>query len=156
MKESAQAALSYLRSSAPRLGIEEDFFDRYDIHIHVPAGAIPKDGPSAGITIATALASLLLDRPIKPRVSMTGEITLRGEVLPIGGVKEKALAAHRAGIRTLVLPRKNEKDLVDIPDEVREDLRIILVETVDQVWQAVFGKAPFARKAAAGSGSKKS
>ena len=156
MKESAQAALSYLRSSAPRLGIEEDFFDRYDIHVHVPAGAIPKDGPSAGITIATALASLLLDRPIKPQASMTGEITLRGEVLPVGGIKEKTLAAHRAGIRTLVLPKKNEKDLVEIPREIRKDLRLVLAETVDQVWQEIFDKTPFAGRASAGSKRKTS
>ena len=156
MKESAQAALSYLRSSAIRLGIEEDFFDRYDIHIHVPAGAIPKDGPSAGITIATALASLLLDLPVKPQVSMTGEITLRGEVLPVGGVKEKTLAAHRAGIRTLILPRKNEKDLVEIPQEIRKDLRFVLAETVDQVWQEVFDEVPFAGRSPAGKSRKKS
>jgi ATP-dependent Lon protease len=143
MKESAQAALSYLRASAPRLGIEEDFFDRYDIHIHVPAGAIPKDGPSAGITIATALASLLLNRPIKPRYSMTGEITLRGEVLPVGGVKEKMLAAHRAGIRTIILPKKNEKDLVEVPQEIGKELRFVLAETVDEVWQEVFKQSPF-------------
>jgi ATP-dependent Lon protease len=155
MKESAQAALSYLRSSAPRLGIEEDFFDRYDIHVHVPAGAIPKDGPSAGITIATALASLLLGRPIKPRVSMTGEITLRGEVLPVGGVKEKTLAAHRAGIRTLLLPKKNEKDLVEIPGEIQEDLRFVLVETVDQVWQEVFDGMALKGSRSGGSGRKK-
>ncbi len=156
MKESAQAALSYLRSSAPRLGIEEDFFDRYDIHVHVPAGAIPKDGPSAGITIATALASMLLDRPIRPRFSMTGEITLRGEVLPVGGIKEKSLAAHRAGIRTLIIPKKNEKDLVEIPEEISKDLRFVLVETVDQVWQEAFGEIPFAHAASAASRRKKS
>jgi ATP-dependent Lon protease len=138
MKESAQAALSYVRSSAPKLNIPENFFDKYDIHIHVPAGAIPKDGPSAGITIATALASLLLNRPIQPRLSMTGEITLRGEVLPVGGLKEKALAAHRAGIKVLILPRQNEKDLVEIPEEIRKSLRFILAETVDDVWQAAF------------------
>jgi ATP-dependent Lon protease len=154
MKESAQAALSYLRSSAPRLGIEEDFFDRYDIHIHVPAGAIPKDGPSAGITIATALASLLLDRPIKPRFSMTGEITLRGEVLPVGGIKEKILAAHRAGIRTIIVPKKNEKDLVEIPDEIRKDLRFILAETVDEVWQEAFDEVPIVNSVSTGQGQK--
>jgi ATP-dependent Lon protease len=156
MKESAQAALSYLRSTAPRLGIEKDFFDHYDIHVHVPAGAIPKDGPSAGITIATALASMLLDHPIKPRVSMTGEITLRGEVLPVGGIKEKTLAAHRAGIRTLVLPKKNEKDLVEIPDEIRKEIRFVPVETVDQVWQEVFDQALIVDHVSAGSDQKSS
>jgi len=156
MKESAQAALSYLRSSAPRLGIEEDFFDRYDIHVHVPAGAIPKDGPSAGITIATALASMLLERPIRPQFSMTGEITLRGEVLPVGGIKEKSLAAHRAGIRTLIIPKKNEKDLVEIPEEISKDLRFVLAETVDQVWQEVFEETPFAHPASPTPRRKKS
>jgi len=139
MKESAQAALSYVRSSAEKLDIESDFFDRYDIHIHVPAGAIPKDGPSAGITIATALASLMVDKPVQPELSMTGEITLRGEVLPIGGVKQKSLAAHRAGIKTIVLPKKNEKDLVEVPEEIRKSLKFVFVETVDEVFQEAFG-----------------
>jgi ATP-dependent Lon protease len=141
MKESAQAALSYIRSSASRLNIAEDFFDNQDIHVHVPAGAIPKDGPSAGITIATALSSLLINEPIQPRLSMTGEITLRGEVLPVGGIKEKVLAAHRAGIRTIILPKKNEKDLVEIPDEIRQSLKFIPVETVDEVFQEAFEKS---------------
>jgi ATP-dependent Lon protease len=142
MKESAQAALSFVRASAKKLKIAEDFFNKFDIHVHVPAGAIPKDGPSAGITIATALASLLTDKPIKPQLAMTGEITLRGEVLPIGGVKQKALAAHRAGIKTMILPKKNKKDLVEVPKEVRENLNFMFVETVNDVFTGAFGDIP--------------
>jgi len=120
MKESATAALSYIRTHAKRLKIDEDFFSSHDIHIHVPAGAIPKDGPSAGVTMLTALTSLLTNRRIKKDLAMTGEITLRGQVLPVGGIKEKVLGAHRAGIKTVILPAANEKDLVDVPDNVRE------------------------------------
>jgi ATP-dependent Lon protease len=133
MKESAQAALSYIRSQADRLGIDKDFFNTSDIHIHVPAGAVPKDGPSAGITIATALASLLAGRPVRDDIGMTGEITLRGQVLPVGGIKEKVLAAHRVGLRTVIIPRRNEKDLEDLPPHVREEMRVILVDRVDEV-----------------------
>jgi ATP-dependent Lon protease len=133
MKESAQAALSYIRSRADRLGLPPDFYESNDLHIHVPAGAIPKDGPSAGVTIATAVASLLSGRPVRPNVAMTGEITLRGKVLPVGGIKEKVLAAKRAGIETIVLPRRNEKDLEDVPEAVRHAMRFVFVERMDEV-----------------------
>lgn len=133
MKESAQAALSYARSRARQLGIDPTRFEKTDIHVHVPAGAIPKDGPSAGVTMATALVSALTGREVRREVAMTGEITLRGKVLPIGGLKEKVLAAHRAGISTFVHPRKNEKDLDEIPGKVRRGLRMISVDDLDAV-----------------------
>ncbi len=133
MRESAQAALSYVRSKAVDLGIPEHIFEEIDIHVHVPKGAVPKDGPSAGITIATALASLLTGRRVRAEVGMTGEITLRGQVLPVGGVKMKTLAAHRAGLEVVILPKQNEKDLEDVPEEVLEDLEIVLVERIDEV-----------------------
>ena len=133
MKESAQAALSYIRSRTDELSIDPDFYQNHDIHIHVPEGATPKDGPSAGITIATALVSSLTNRPVKKEVGMTGEITLRGRVLPIGGLKEKTLSAHRAGLTTIILPKDNEKDLEDIPKSVRETLTFISVSHLDQV-----------------------
>jgi len=133
MKESAQAALSYIRSRADKLGLPPDFYDKSDIHVHVPAGAIPKDGPSAGVTIAASLASLLTGRPVRSDVAMTGEITLRGKVLPVGGIKEKVLAARRAGIKMVILPRRNERDLDDVPPELREEMETVFVDTVDEV-----------------------
>ncbi|HHW37626.1 MAG TPA: endopeptidase La [Bacillales bacterium] len=133
MKESAQAAFSYIRSRAKELNIDPEFHERNDIHIHVPEGAIPKDGPSAGITMATALVSALTGRAVRKEVGMTGEITLRGRVLPIGGLKEKSLAAHRAGLKTIIIPKENEKDLEDIPESVKEDLTYIPVEHLDEV-----------------------
>jgi ATP-dependent Lon protease len=133
MKESAQAALSYIRSRAKGLGIKDDLFSRTDLHIHVPAGAIPKDGPSAGITMATAIASALTGKPVNKSVAMTGEVTLRGRVLPIGGLKEKTLAAKRMGINRVVLPSRNKKDIEDIPKYIRKDMEFILVDTMDDV-----------------------
>jgi ATP-dependent Lon protease len=135
MRESAQAALSYVRSHTERLELDPRMFEHKTIHVHVPAGAVPKDGPSAGVTIVTALASLVTRRPVRPDLAMTGEITLRGRVLPVGGIKEKMLAAHRAGIRTVLLPRRNERDLDDVPKEVRRDVQFVLVDDADEVLQ---------------------
>lgn len=137
MKESAQAALSYVRSMAKKFGIQPDFFDKYDIHVHVPAGAIPKDGPSAGITIAAALVSLLTEKPARRDIAMTGELTLTGRVLPVGGIKEKVLAARRAGVKKVVIPKKNEADLEDIPGYIRKEMEFIFVESVDEVIKIV-------------------
>jgi ATP-dependent Lon protease len=133
MQESARAALSLVRASSEHYGVPEDFFEKNDIHIHIPAGAQPKDGPSAGVTIVTALVSLLTGRPVRSDVGMTGEITLRGQVLPIGGVKEKVLAAHRAGLKSVILPKLNEPDLDDIPTEIREKMKFVLVDQIDDV-----------------------
>jgi ATP-dependent Lon protease len=133
MQESAQAALSYVRSRAQELKLERDFYQRVDIHIHVPEGAIPKDGPSAGITMVTALTSALTGIPVRHDVAMTGEVTLRGRVLPIGGLKEKVLAAHRGGIKTILVPEENEKDFEDIPANVLRSVELIKVGHMDEV-----------------------
>ena len=132
MKESASAALTYMRAHAKDVGIDETFFDGTDIHIHVPAGAIPKDGPSAGIAMLVTLASLLTGKQVRKDVAMTGEITLRGDVLPVGGIKEKVLAAHRAGIREVILPHVNEKDLPDIPEPIRKSMQFHLVRAMPE------------------------
>ena len=133
MRESATAAVSYIRTRTADLGIPDDFQEHFDLHIHVPAAAIPKDGPAAGITMATSLASALTGCPVRRDLAMTGEITLRGRVLPIGGLKEKLLAAHRSGVRTVLIPAENVRDLEIVPDRVREELAIIPVKTMDEV-----------------------
>jgi ATP-dependent Lon protease len=133
MKESAQAALSYVKSNAESLGIDIEMFEKNDIHIHVPEGAVPKDGPSAGVTITTAIISVLTNKKVDHFLGMTGEITLRGRVLPIGGLKEKSIAAHRSGLKTIMIPFDNKKDLEDIPEDVRKNLEIIPVETIDEI-----------------------
>jgi ATP-dependent Lon protease len=143
MRESAQAALSYVRAHAVELEIDPDFYRTTDLHIHVPAGGIPKDGPSAGVTMTTAIASLLTGRPIKPLLAMTGEITLSGKVLPVGGIKEKILAAHRAGIKEVILPERNKKDLdEDIPQEIRDQMTFVLASNISQVLGEALGSAP--------------
>jgi ATP-dependent Lon protease len=140
MKESARAALTYARAHAQALGLEEDFYKKYDLHIHVPAGATPKDGPSAGITIATAVISALTGVPVRKDVGMTGEITLRGHVLPIGGLRDKLVAAHRANLKRVLIPNDNESDLADVPDLIKNDLEIIPVEHMDQVLPLAFSR----------------
>ncbi|MFW5989681.1 MAG: S16 family serine protease, partial [Desulfosudaceae bacterium] len=137
MKESARAALSYIRSNARRLRIDEDFFDNQDVHVHIPAGAIPKDGPSAGLTIGVALISLLTGRPARREMAFTGEITLSGRILPVGGIKEKLLAARRAGVKTVVLPARNEADIQHIPEQIKKDITIIQVEQFDDIVDSV-------------------
>jgi ATP-dependent Lon protease len=146
MRESARASLSWTRANASRLGISRELFEKYTMHIHVPAGAIPKDGPSAGITMATAIVSSLTGIPVNKDVAMTGEITLRGRVLPIGGLKSKILAAHLSGAKIVVLPKKNERDLRDVPDEVRKQIKLVTVENMDQVLAAVLRRKPRALK----------
>jgi len=139
MKESAQAAMTYVRSHSDVLGVPADYFQTHDVHVHLPAGSIPKDGPSAGVTISTAICSLVTGTPVSADVAMTGEITLSGQVLPIGGIKEKTLAAQRAGINTVILPTRNELDLEDVPENLRKDMRFIPVDKVEEVWQAAMG-----------------
>lgn len=150
MKESAQAALSWVRANASDLGIADDIFAQSDIHLHIPSGAIPKDGPSAGVTMATALVSLLTDKPVHSNVGMTGEITLRGQVLPVGGVKEKVLAAHRAGLDTVILPRRNEVDLEEVPEDVRKEMKFVLVDKVHEVLAAALPQDKGSRAASSG------
>ena len=144
MKESIEAARTVVRSRAARLGIKADVFEKTDVHIHVPEGATPKDGPSAGIAMTTALVSIFTGIPVRADVAMTGEITLRGEVLPIGGLKEKLLAAHRGGIKTVLIPEENAKDLADIPDNVKNKLEIIPVRWIDKVLEVALERQPVA------------
>ncbi|MCX6064562.1 MAG: hypothetical protein NT121_02240 [Chloroflexi bacterium] len=141
MQESARAAMSYVRSHAEQLGLDVDFFEKSDFHLHIPAGAQPKDGPSAGVTIATALTSLISGRLVKHALGMTGEITLRGQVLPIGGVKEKVLAGHRNGLRTIILPKRNQTDLEDVPEEIQKVMQFIFAENMDDVLSAALEPA---------------
>jgi ATP-dependent Lon protease len=152
MRESAQAAVSFVRARGRALGLElaDDFFSAHDIHLHVPAGAVPKDGPSAGVTMATALVSALAGVPARSDVAMTGEITLTGQVLPIGGVKEKVLAAHRAEIRTAIIPKLNEDQLADLPPELRDEMTIVLAERIEEVLEvALEGGLPVTAAAGA-------
>ena len=142
MRESARAGLPWTRAHARELGIDREVFEKNTLHIHVPAGAIPKDGPSAGVTMATAMVSAFTGIPVRKDVAMTGEITLRGRVLPIGGLKSKILAAHLAGAKIVILPRKNEKDLRDIPDEIRKSIKLVLVDSMDQVLEAALRRKP--------------
>jgi ATP-dependent Lon protease len=156
MRESARAGLSWIRTHASELGISRDTFEKQTLHIHVPAGAIPKDGPSAGITMATAMVSAFTGIPVRRDLAMTGEITLRGRVLPIGGLKSKILAAHLSGAKMVIVPRKNEKDLRDIPDEIRKQLRIVLADSMDQVLEFALRRRPkplAPAKAQGGTGS---
>jgi ATP-dependent Lon protease len=142
MKESAQAALSYSRARSHIFNLPEDFYEKLDIHLHVPAGAIPKDGPSAGVTMATALISALTQIPVRKDVAMTGEITLRGKVLPIGGLKEKALAALRARMKKVIIPEANKKDLIEIPKHIKRRLKFIPVQSMDEVLQVALVQPP--------------
>ncbi|MCC6525920.1 MAG: endopeptidase La, partial [Polyangiaceae bacterium] len=146
MKESAELALSYMRANAASYGVEQSVFKEYDLHLHVPQGAIPKDGPSAGVTMFTALSSLLTNIRVRGDVAMTGEITLRGNVLPVGGIKDKVLAAHRSGITTIILPERNKKDLPDIPESVRSLLKIHFVSRMDEVLELALDRSPLVKK----------
>jgi ATP-dependent Lon protease len=147
MKESAQAALSWVRSHAGELGLAPDFWETSDIHVHVPAGAIPKDGPSAGVTMTTSLVSLLTGRQVRAGLAMTGEVSLSGRVLPVGGIKEKVLAAHRAGVRTLILPKRNEKNVMeDVPAAVRDVMTIHLADSINDVLRHAFDGEPVLRQ----------
>jgi ATP-dependent Lon protease len=156
MKESIQAAMTVVRSRAAALGLDDDFYQKLDVHIHVPEGATPKDGPSAGIGMCTALASALTGIPVRADVAMTGEITLRGEVLPIGGLKEKLLAAHRGGIQTVIIPHENERDLIDIPKNIKQNLDIRPVQWIDEVLDVALAGTPTPREKDEAQGKTKS
>ena len=148
MKESCQAALSYVRANGQLLGVSGNFLEKTDLHVHFPAGAVPKDGPSAGVTILTALVSLLTGIRARGDTAMSGEVTLRGQVLPVGGIKEKVLAAHRAGIKRLVLPERNRKDLLEVPEQARNEIEFHFVTQMDDVLRLTLERAPFAEKEA--------
>jgi ATP-dependent Lon protease len=152
MRESAQIANSYVRSKAGHLGVHSELFETTDVHIHVPAGAIPKDGPSAGLAMVTAVASLFSDQPVRGDVGMTGEVTLRGRVLPVGGIKMKILAAHRAGLNTVILPKRNEKDLDELPIEVSESMQFVLVERIDEALDVALRPDPVSEMPLAANG----
>jgi ATP-dependent Lon protease len=147
MQESARAALSHIRARATELGLAPEFLAKQDLHVHVPAGAIPKDGPSAGVTMATAILSAARNEPVRQDVAMTGEITLSGLVLPVGGIREKALAARRLGIRTVILPAMNEADLTELPDEIRRDMTFVPVQTLEEVLSVALARQPVADEA---------
>jgi ATP-dependent Lon protease len=149
MRESARAGLSWIRTHASELGISRETFEKQTLHIHVPAGGIPKDGPSAGVTMVTAMVSAFTGIPVRKDVAMTGEITLRGRVLPIGGLKSKILAAHLSGARMVILPRKNEKDIRDIPEEIRKSIKLVLADSMDQVLESALRRRPKPLAAAA-------
>ena len=153
MKESATAAMTYVRSHCDELGVDPKFLEQSDVHIHIPAGGIPKDGPSAGVTMFTALTSLFTGRRVRSDTAMTGECTLRGRVLPVGGIKEKVIAAHRAGIKRVVLPAKNLRDVDDIPENVRDELEIIYAQDMMEVLEAALEPAVPTSSAASGSSS---
>jgi ATP-dependent Lon protease len=153
MRESARAGLSWIRAHASELGIKREVFEKNTLHIHVPAGGIPKDGPSAGITMATAMLSAFTGTPVRKDVAMTGEITLRGRVLPIGGLKSKILAAHLSGAKIVILPRKNEKDLRDIPEEIRKQIKLVTVDNMEQVLDAALRRKPVPLVAGPGTGA---
>ena len=140
MQESAKAGISYIRSIADKLGIDPNFYKEKDLHSHIPEGAVPKDGPSAGVTMCTAIISTLTDTPVRKDIAMTGEITLRGKVLPVGGIREKVLAAHRAGIKKVLLPAENERDIEDIPKNVRKQMEFVLLHTVDEALEQALVK----------------
>jgi ATP-dependent Lon protease len=146
MKESAQAALSFVRSHSAQFGLEDEYFQKHDIHIHIPAGATPKDGPSAGVTMATAITSLVTGRPVRPDLAMTGEITLQGLAMPVGGIKEKILAAHRAGIKIVALPERNRNDLEEVPESIRKEMTFHLVKRVDEILDIAFEKPKKVRR----------
>jgi ATP-dependent Lon protease len=157
MQESAQAALTYARANARRLGLDPAVFDKSNIHIHIPSGATPKDGPSAGLALATAIISAFTRRPVRRDVAMTGEVTLRGKALQIGGLKAKTIAAHRAGIKTVLIPQENAKDIPELPERIREDLELIVVRHLDEVLEVALLEAsepPFSVSGGSGGGDK--